>query len=36
MHPWLHNDNTAEPHSALGGKPPICRINGDNVPGSDI
>ena len=36
MHPWLHDDNTARPHSALGGKPPITRLNSDNVLGSDI
>ena len=35
MHPWLHNYNTARPHSALGGKPPIFRLHRDNVPGSD-
>jgi transposase InsO family protein len=36
MHPWLHDYNTARPHAALGGKPPITRINKDNVFGSDI
>ena len=36
MHPWLHDDNTARPHSALGGKPPISRLNRNNVLGSDI
>jgi transposase InsO family protein len=36
MHPWLHNYNTARPHAALGGKPPISRLTRDNVPGSDI
>jgi len=35
MHPWLHDYNTARPHAALGGKPPITRINKDNVFGSD-
>lgn len=35
MHPWLHTYNTARPHSALGGKPPISRINRDNVLGND-
>jgi transposase InsO family protein len=35
MHPWLHDYNTARPHSALGGKPPISRIKQDNVPGND-
>lgn len=36
MHPWLHNYNTARPHAALAGKPPISRLNRDNVLGSDI
>ncbi len=35
MHPWLHDYNTARPHSALGGKPPITRISRNNVLGSD-
>ena len=35
MHPWLHNYNTARPHSALGGKPPVTRLARDNVLGSD-
>ena len=35
MYPWLHNYNTARPHSALGGKPPISRIARDNVLGND-
>jgi transposase InsO family protein len=35
MHPWLHDYNTARPHSALGGRPPISRINRDNVLGND-
>ena len=35
MHPWLNDYNTARPHSALGGKPPITRITRDNVLGSD-
>lgn len=35
MHLWLHDYNTARPHSALGGKPPISRLNKDNVLGSD-
>jgi transposase InsO family protein len=35
MHPWLHDYNTARPHSALGGKPPITRLNRHNVLGSD-
>ena len=36
MHPWLHDYNTARPHSALGGKPPIFRLNRDNLQSSDI
>lgn len=36
MHPWLHDYNTARPHSALGGKPPISRLTRDNLLGSDI
>jgi len=36
MHPWLHNYNTERPHSALKGKPPVSRINWDNVLGNDI
>ena len=36
MHPWLHDYNTARPHSALGGKPPVTRLNRDNVLGNDI
>jgi transposase InsO family protein len=35
MHPWLHDYNTARPHSALNGKPPISRSPRDNVLGSD-
>ena len=35
MHPWLHDYNTARPHSALGGKPPITRLTRDNLLGSD-
>jgi transposase InsO family protein len=35
MHPWLHNYNTNRPHAALGGKPPITRLNGNNLLGSD-
>ena len=35
MHPWLHDYNTARPHAALGGKPPISRLTRDNVPGDD-
>ena len=36
MHPWVHDYNTARPHAALGGKPPITRLSRDNVLGSDI
>lgn len=36
MHPWLHAYNTLRPHSALKGKPPVSRINRDNVLGNDI
>ena len=36
MHPWLHDYNTARPHSALGGKPPVSRLTRDNLLGSDI
>ena len=32
MHSWLHHDNSARAHAALGGKPDINR---DNVLGSD-
>ena len=35
MHPWLHDYNTARPHAALNGKPPISRIARDNVLGND-
>ena len=35
MHPWLHDYNTIRPHSALGGKSPITRLNRDNLLGSD-
>ena len=35
MHPWLHNYNTARPHAALLGKPPISRLAQDNVLGHD-
>jgi hypothetical protein len=34
MHPWLHTDNTARPHSAPKGMPLLSRINRDNVPGN--
>ena len=36
MHPWLHSYNTRRPHAALGGKPPITRLNGNNLCGRDI
>ena len=36
MHPWLHDYNTARPHSALKGKPPLSRICKDNVLDNDI
>lgn len=36
MHPWLHDYNTRRPHSALNGKPPLSRIQRDNVLGNDI
>ena len=32
---WLRAYNTSRPHAALGGKPPISRIAGDNVLGND-
>jgi transposase InsO family protein len=35
MHPWLHDYNTKRPHSALGGKPPITRLDKNNVLGND-
>ena len=35
MAPWLHNYNTARPHSALAGKPPISRLPNDNLLGND-
>jgi len=35
MHPWLHAYNTARPHAALNGKPPISRIARDNLLGND-
>ena len=33
--PLLHDYNTARPHAALAGKPPISRLTGDNLLGSD-
>jgi transposase InsO family protein len=35
MPTWLCDYNSLRPHSALGGKPPISRLNRDNVLGSD-
>ena len=35
MPAWLCDYNTARPHSALKGKPPISRLARDNVLGSD-
>ena len=35
MQPWLHNYNTARPHAALAGMPPITRLTRDNLLGSD-
>ena len=35
MPAWLCDYNTARPHAALGGKPPISRIHKDNVLGND-
>ena len=33
MQPWINSYNHSRPHSALGGQPPITRLN--NVPGLD-
>ncbi|MBV1795999.1 IS481 family transposase [Siccirubricoccus sp. G192] len=35
MHPWLHGYNTARPHAAIKGKPPLSRIPKDNLLGND-
>jgi transposase InsO family protein len=35
MPAWLYRYNSSRPHSALGGKPPISRIAGNNVLGND-
>jgi transposase InsO family protein len=35
MAPWLHDYNTARPHSALNGKPPLSRLPKDNLLGND-
>jgi transposase InsO family protein len=34
--PGGYRYNSSRPHSALGGKPPISRIAGNNVLGNDI
>ena len=35
MRPWLHGYNRWRPHSALGGKPPLARLLGNNLPSFD-
>ena len=35
MRPWLHGYNRWRPHSALGGKPPLSRLPGDNLHSND-
>ena len=35
MRPWLHGCNRWRPHSALGGKPPVSRLTGDNLHSND-
>jgi transposase InsO family protein len=35
MRPWLHRYNTKRPHSALAGKPPLTKLNRDNLPRND-
>ena len=35
MRPWLHRDNTQRPHSALAAKPPLTRLNRDNLHSND-
>jgi transposase InsO family protein len=35
MRPWLHVYNTERPHSALAGKPPLTRLNRDNLHSND-
>jgi transposase InsO family protein len=35
MRPWLHGYNTQRPHSALAGKPPLTRLNQDNLHSND-
>jgi transposase InsO family protein len=36
MPAWLRAYNTSRPHTALGGKPPISRLQGKNLLGSNI
>jgi transposase InsO family protein len=36
MTPWLCDDNSRRPHSALGGQPPTSRLPKDNLLGNDI
>ena len=35
MRPWVHDYNRHRPHSALDGKPPLARLNGNNLLGFD-
>ena len=35
MRPWLHGYNTSRSHSALAGKPPLTRLNRDNLHRND-
>ena len=35
MRPWLHRYNTKRPHSALAGKPPLTKLNRDNLHSND-
>jgi transposase InsO family protein len=35
MHPWLSDDNTTRPNSAPKGRPPISRIDRNNLLGND-
>ena len=35
MHPWLRAHNTARPHAAHKGKPPLSRLARNNVLGND-
>jgi transposase InsO family protein len=36
MPAWPCDHNSRRPHAALGGKPPISRLNKDNLLGNDI